>query len=73
MSVRPDVVKWLCLVDYNAACRTPVAVEKVLHDAAFAKCVQALCDGGGINEEAAAKGAADIWIELIERKLGLFL
>lgn len=32
----PDVVKWLCLVDYDAARGTPVAVEKVLHDAAFA-------------------------------------
>ncbi len=32
----PDVVKWLSLVDYDAACWTPVAVEKVLHDAAFA-------------------------------------
>lgn len=73
MSVRPDVVKWLCLVDYNAACGTPVAVEEVLHDAAFAKCVQALCDGGGIDEEAAAEGAADIWIELIERELRLVL
>lgn len=32
----PDVVKWLSLVDYNAASGTPVAVEEVLHDAAFA-------------------------------------
>ncbi len=32
----PDVVKWLRLVDYDAACWTPVAVEEVLHDAAFA-------------------------------------
>lgn len=29
------VVQWLCLVDYNAAIGTPVAVEEVLHDAAF--------------------------------------
>lgn len=31
----PDVVKGLGLVDYYAACGTPVAVEEVLHDAAF--------------------------------------
>lgn len=60
-------------MDYSAACGTPVTAEKVLYNAAFAKCVQALCDGGGIDEEAAAKGAADIWVELIEGELGLFL
>lgn len=60
-------------MDYNAAGGTPVAIEKVLHDAAFAKCVQALCDGGGIDEEAAAKGTADIWIKLIEGELRLVL
>lgn len=32
----PDVVRRLCLVDYSAACWTPVVVEEVLHDAAFA-------------------------------------
>lgn len=73
MSVRPDVVKWLCLVDYDAACGTPVAVEKMFHDAAFAKCVQTLCDGGGIDEEAAAEGTSDVWVELIEGELGLVL
>lgn len=31
----PDVVKGLCLVDHDAARRASVAVEKVLHDAAF--------------------------------------
>lgn len=31
----PDVVKGLSLVNYYAACGTPVAVEEVLHDAAF--------------------------------------
>lgn len=34
--------------------------------------MQALCDGGCIDEEAAAKGTADIWVELIERELGLW-
>lgn len=34
-SALPDVVKWLCLMDDDAARRTPVAVEKVLHNAAF--------------------------------------
>lgn len=29
------VVQWLCLVDYNAAIGTPVAVEEVFHYAAF--------------------------------------
>lgn len=33
--------------------------------------VQALCDGGGIDEEAAAEGAADVRVELIERELRL--
>lgn len=60
-------------MDHNAACGTPVAVEEVLHDAAFAKCVQALSDGGGIYEETTAKGTADVWIELIKRELGLVL
>lgn len=31
----PDVVKGLCLVDNDAACGTPVAIEEVLHDADF--------------------------------------
>lgn len=31
----PDVVKGLCLVDHDAARRASVAVEEVLHDAAF--------------------------------------
>lgn len=35
LSAVPDVVKRLCLMDDDAARRTPVAVEKVLHDAAF--------------------------------------
>lgn len=35
LSAVPDVVKWLCLMDDDVARRTPVAVEKVLHDAAF--------------------------------------
>lgn len=35
LSAVPDVVKWLRLMDNDAAGRTPVAVEKVLHDAAF--------------------------------------
>lgn len=34
--------------------------------------MQALCDGGGIDEEAAAKGTADIWIKLIEGELRLW-
>lgn len=34
----PDVVKGLRLVDHDAARGTFVAVEKVLHDAAFANC-----------------------------------
>lgn len=33
--------------------------------------MQALRDGGSIDEEAAAKGAADIRVELIEGELGL--
>lgn len=60
-------------MDHDAACGASVAVEEVLHNAAFAKCVQALCDGGGIYEETAAQAAADVWIELIERELGLVL
>lgn len=57
----------------NAACGTLVAVEEVLHNAAFAKCVQTLCDGGGIYEEPTAKGTADVWIELIKGERGLVL
>lgn len=34
--------------------------------------VQALYDGGGIDEEATAKGTADIWIELVEGEFGLW-
>lgn len=34
----PDVVKGLCLMDHDAARGTFVAVEKVLHDTAFANC-----------------------------------
>ncbi len=34
--------------------------------------MQALCDGGGIDEEATTKGTADIWIKLIEGELGLW-
>lgn len=34
-SAVPDVVKWLCFMDNDAARRTLVAVEKVLHDATF--------------------------------------
>lgn len=34
--------------------------------------MQALGDGGGIDEEAAAKGTADVWIKLIEGELGLW-
>ena len=33
--------------------------------------MEALCDGGGINEEATAQTTTDVWIELVERKLGL--
>lgn len=58
---------------HDAACWALVAVEEMLHDAAFAKCVQALCDGGGIDEEAAAKCAADVRVELSEGELGLFV
>lgn len=32
----PDIVKWLCLMDYDAACGTPVAVEEMLHNATSA-------------------------------------
>lgn len=60
-------------MDHNAACGASVAVEEVLHNAAFAKCVQALGDGGGIYEETAAEGAADVWIKLIDGELGLVL
>ena len=35
-------------------------------------CMEALCDGGGINEEATAQTTTDVWIELVERKLGLW-
>lgn len=34
-------------------------------------CVQALCDGGGIDEEATAESTSDVWVELIEGELGL--
>lgn len=34
-------------------------------------CVKTLCDRGGIDEEAAAEGTADVWVELVEGKLGL--
>lgn len=34
--------------------------------------MEALCDGGGIDEEAAAKGTADVRVELIEGELGLW-
>lgn len=33
--------------------------------------VEALCDGGGIDEEPAAKGAVDVGVELVERELWL--
>lgn len=33
--------------------------------------MKAFCDSGGINEEAAAKCTADVWIELVERELRL--
>lgn len=58
-------------MDHNAACWTPVTAEEMLHNAAFAKCMKALCDGGGIDEKTAAKGTSDVWIKLIERQLGL--
>lgn len=35
-------------------------------------CVQTLCDGGGIDQEAAAQGAADVGVELVQRELGLW-
>lgn len=35
-------------------------------------CVQALCDGGGVNKETAAEAAADVRVELIEREPGLW-
>lgn len=35
-------------------------------------CVQALYDGGCIDEEATTKGTADIWIELVEGEFGLW-
>lgn len=34
--------------------------------------MQALCDGGGIDEEAAAQGTADVWKELVEGDLRLW-
>lgn len=34
-------------------------------------CVEALCDGGGIDEESATKGAVDVWVELVEGELWL--
>lgn len=34
-------------------------------------CVEALCDGGGINEESATKGAVDVWVELVEGEFWL--
>lgn len=34
-------------------------------------CVQALRDGGGVDEEATTNSTADIWVELIEGELGL--
>ncbi len=34
----PDIVQWLCLVHNNGAVRTPVAVEKVLDNAALTNC-----------------------------------
>lgn len=33
--------------------------------------MKALCDCGGINEESAAQGTADVWIELVEGELRL--
>lgn len=34
-------------------------------------CVEALCDGGGIDEEPATKGAVDVGVELVEGEFGL--
>ena len=34
--------------------------------------MEALCDGGGIDEEATAQTTADVWVELVERELGLW-
>lgn len=34
-------------------------------------CVEALCDGGGIDEEATAKSTADVGVELVEGDLRL--
>lgn len=34
-------------------------------------CVEALSDGGGVNEESAAEGTVDVWVELVEGKLRL--
>lgn len=119
----PDVVERLRLVNHNAARGTPVADEKVLHNATFANwkktrrcqtqpvlvlidiyiyfssdknglsqvlfinvpfkqflkgrlvipltCVEALGDGGGIDEESAAKSTVDVWVELVEGEFGL--
>lgn len=34
-------------------------------------CVEALSDGGGINKESTAKGAVDVWVELVKGEFGL--
>ena len=42
----PDVVERLSLVDHDAAGWTPVAIEEMLHNAAFTN-----CERGGVREK----------------------
>lgn len=58
-------------MDDDAARWTSVAVEEVLHDATFAKCMKTFCDGGGVDEEATTKGAFYVGKELVEREFNL--
>ena len=52
--------------------RTPETKADLWYNLLSLTCVQALYDGGGIDEEEAAQGTADIWVEFTERTLGLF-
>lgn len=58
----------LCLMNNNSTSGTSVTVEKVLHNATFTKCVEALCDGGGVNEKTAAETTAYVREELVQRQ-----
>jgi hypothetical protein len=51
-------------MDYSTAHGAIVVILQVLHNAGFAKCVQAFCNGCGINQIPSTEATGDVLVDV---------